>query len=442
MESLNHESLEKVSSLPPRRWSAWLLVLALLGSFAAGALVEHVRVGRQATMAANILSQASTTVKVLGVGQPAPLQIEQQVKFQQFWDLWTLLKDKYYEQPVKDGDLFYGAMQGLAASLGDPYTVFFEPKTASDFQQSLQGRFQGIGAEIGIKDEQLVIIAPLPDTPAERAGLMAGDAIIKIDQQETNGMAVERAVQLIRGAKGTKVTLTIFRPATKKPPFDVSIERDEIFVKSVTWKTLPQNLALIEITHFNEDTAVEFEQAVGKVLKQKPKGLIIDLRNNPGGFLDTALSVAGEWVGRDVVLKERRRGQIINELQGVGRARLHDLPTIVLVNEGSASASEIVAGALQDYGQAKLVGKKTFGKGSVQDLQDLPDGSAVKITVYEWITPKERAINKVGIEPDVTVERTPEDYAADRDPQFDRAVGILTGKATSTAAVAPTSTRP
>jgi carboxyl-terminal processing protease len=254
-------------------------------------------------------------------------------------------------------------------------------------------------------------------------------------------MSVEQAVSLIRGEKGTKVTLKIFRPSTKKPPFDVTIVRDEILVKSVKWKVLPSGVGVIEVTHFNGDTEENFKKAVTEVLKKKPKGIILDLRNNPGGFLDTSLKMAGEWVGDAIVVKERKQGKIIDELHGVGPARLEGIPTIVLVNQGSASASEIVAGALQDQKAATIVGMTTFGKGSVQDYSNLPDGSGIKITIAEWLTPNERTINKTGLEPDITVDRTVEDYAAQRDPQLDRAVGILTGTATSTASSATSSRR-
>lgn len=373
--------------------------------------------------------------QVLGIGQnpPAVLAIDQDVEFKQFWDLWQLLKQKYYEQPVKDKSLFYGAMEGMAASLGDPYTDFFEPKIANDFQQSLAGKFEGIGAEIGVKNKVVQIVAPLPDSPAEKAGLLAGDIILKVDKKEIAGMTIEQVVTMIRGPKGTHVVLTVLRPQ-KKMPFDVSITRDEIRVKSVHWKMLPDQLALITVANFNNDTQDGFSAAVAALVKKDPKGIILDLRNNPGGYLDTALFMAGEWVGDATVVKERRQGKIVETLKGTGRKRLAGVPTVVLVNQGSASASEIVAGALQDVGVAKLVGMKTFGKGSVQEYESFNDGSAIKITIAEWLTPNERAINKVGLEPDVIIDRTTEDYEALRDPQLEKAKALLLGSASTTAA--------
>ncbi len=411
-------------------WVGALLIVGLLGFL----------IGWKMNGPSASATEAVEPGKVIGMGKEMPEEIAKDVEFKQFWNLWQLLKEKYYEQPVQDKSLFYGAMGGLAASLGDPYTSFFEPKLATEFQQSLAGTFDGIGAEIGLKNNLLQIVAPLPESPAERAGLMSGDVIIKIDKKETTGMTTEQAVTLIRGPKGTKVVLSIIRPSQKKPAFDVEIVREKIQVKSVKWKMLPNQIAYIELTNFNQDTEGLFNQAIDFVQKKEAKGVILDMRNNPGGYLETALVIAGEWVGDQVVVKERRQGKIFEELKGTGRKRLANMPTIVLVNEGSASAAEIVAGAIQDYGKGKVVGKKTFGKGSVQEYQDLSDGSGVKITIAEWLTPKERTINKTGLDPEIVVDRTPEDYEADRDPQLDRAVALLggapKGAATSTA-IAP-----
>ncbi len=424
-----------LSSPPARVWPKVLLAL-LCGAVIGFGIRELPETVLPPFLSQRIYGQE----RVIGLNQSHPEKLADDIEFKRFWELWKLLQEKYYIQPVKDRDLFYGAMSGLAQSVGDPYTTYFEPKVAQEFQASLQGKFEGIGAEIGSKDDILQVIAPLPETPAERAGIMAGDILIKINTEDTVGMTVEKAVSLIRGPKGTKVTLNILRPSQKKPPFDVTITRDVIKIKSVRSKMLPNQIGVIELTNFNGDTSEAFREAVREVLRNDPKGLILDLRNDPGGFLDTAIDVASYWVGEEPVVKERRQGKIIQEFKGANRAMLGSLPTIVLVNQGSASASEIVAGALQDYGKARLVGTKTFGKGSVQDYQVLSDGSAVKITIAEWLTPKERTINKTGLTPDITVERTPEDYEAKRDPQLDRAVELLTGAK----AVSPTSssTRP
>lgn len=416
---------------------SWIATVVLCAALAFGAGFSFGRPGSTLAAPKKTASKTVASDLVVGFESPAPSDVELPADFKEFWKLWRTLREKYYKQPVADKKLFYGAMAGLASSLGDPYTVFFEPTSAQEFNQSLQGKFEGIGAEIGIKDGQLEVIAPLPGTPAEKAGLRPEDMILSIDKQDTTDMSVEKAVSLIRGKKGTTVTLSVGRIKKEKDAkgkehsalatFDVTITRATIEVKSVRTKYLRDGIALIEISHFNEDTATLFSKAVDEVLAKNAKGLILDLRNNPGGYLDRATAVAGEWVGDQVVVVERQQDKITEKFRGTGQARLRDMPTVVLVNEGSASASEIVAGALQDYAKAKVVGMKTFGKGSVQDYLELDDRSAVKITIAEWLTPKERSIDKVGIQPDVQLERTQDDIHADRDPQLDAALEILTG---------------
>lgn len=424
------------------RHRVWVLILVVVavGSYGLGA--------KTAVHSTTIADDGSTNGVVTGLDGKPPKGVAKNVDFQQFWEVWKMLKAKYYKQPLDEQKMLYGAMTGLVASTGDPYTSFFEPKLAKEFGDALEGKFEGIGAEIGIKDDQLLVVAPLPDSPAAKAGLLPGDAILSINGTSTDMMTVERAVSLIRGPKGTKVVLSIGRfktdhtqkgkPVQTANRSEILIVRDTITVKSVRTKFLPSGIAMIEIVSFNTDTTEEFSKAVDQVLAKDPKGLILDMRSNPGGFLDRATAVAGEWVGDQVVVSERRQGVTIDEYRGTGRGRLKSLPTIVLVNEGSASAAEIVAGALQDYGMAKLVGKTTFGKGSVQDYSELDNGAAIKITVAEWLTPKGRFINTVGIQPDVTVDRTEEDYHADRDPQLDKAIELLTGASSTRAAASTT----
>lgn len=420
----------------PREWTM-AIAGAVMGVFISFFISSYTRF--------DTIRGLSATGTVQGVGQSPPAHLAQDVDFRAFWDLWQMLQSKYYEQPVGDKTLFYGALEGMTANVGDPYTTFFEPVAAQQFEQSLAGNFDGIGAELGLKDEQIRIVAPLPDTPAERAGLRAGDLILAVDSKDTAGMSIEQAVTLIRGKKGTPVHLTILRPQTKKAAFDVTVIRERIQVKSVKLTMLDGPLAHITVTSFNQDTKELFRDTVGKALAQRPRGVILDLRNNPGGYLDASLTMAAEWLGDREVVLERRQGVIVHRLHGIGRARLKDVPTVVLVNQGSASASEIVAGALQDEGQATLIGEKTFGKGSVQDYVEFDDGSGVKITVAEWLTPQGRAIHEIGLEPDILIERTAEDYEAQRDPQLERAREVLTGPkpgATEEAASASSSARP
>lgn len=352
------------------------------------------------------------------------------VDFQLFWDTWQLIKDRYAKQPVDEKKMFYGALSGMVASLGDPHSIFMEPAATDEFAKELAGKFEGIGAEIGIKKGNLVVIAPLPGSPAEKAGLESGDRIIGIDEVDTTGMALDDAVSRIRGDKGTKVKLHILRGAESEPRV-FEIMRDTITVQSATisYATSPKGkkLAIIKISHFNGDTFDRFLDGVTQAVARDTDGVILDLRNNPGGYLDAAVQILGEWIPGEVAVSERYSDGSKDDHQANGRGRLKDLPTIVLVNGGSASASEIVAGALQDLGKAKLIGEQTFGKGSVQDLIDLDDGSSVKLTIAEWLTPKGANINIEGIVPDYVVERTEEDYEDDKDPQQEAATAWFDG---------------
>jgi len=373
---------------------------------------------------------ATENGKIKNRGSSIPTYLSKDVDFRIFWEVWDLLQKDYVERPISDPKLFYGALKGLVAGVDDPYTVFFDPKTASDFTQELSGSFEGIGAEIGLRDNEIVVIAPLPGTPAEKAGVVAGDAILTIDDIETSGMTLEDAVSKIRGPKGSIVSLKLARGKNNEEVL-VKVTRDTITVESVNFemKSVPnskvKDIAYIRISHFNEDTVGSFDKAVASLFKENARAIILDLRNNPGGFLDSAVTISSQWVDSGSVVIEKSKGDKKIEHPASGLAKLKGVKTVVLVNEGSASASEIVAGALQDYGLATLIGTKTFGKGSVQELQQLSDGSAVKITVAEWLTPKGRSINKLGIEPDIVA---PVDYTKlkeGEDPQLIRALELL-----------------
>lgn len=353
----------------------------------------------------------------------APKDISEDIDFQQFWDVWNYIKEQYYKQPVSETDLYYGAMQGMLDGLEDDYSTFFTPEEAEEFINEINGTFEGIGAEIGVKDDQLQIVSPLPGTPAEKAGLQTGDWILAIDDVITTGMAVEEAVSKIRGEGGTQVVLTIGRQGGAEI-MEIPVTRDTIVVDSVRWETDENHLMTIKISTFNSDTLALFQEAVNEALTSDAKGIILDVRGNPGGLLTSAIDIASLWVGDEIIVIEKAQ-ENAQAYAGFLSARLEGVPTVVLVNEGSASASEIVAGALQDYRVAILVGTQTFGKGSVQDYQELPDGSAVKVTIAQWYTPNGRSINETGIAPDIEVEYTLEEYQAGIDPQKDKAIDIL-----------------
>ena len=354
--------------------------------------------------------------------------LDRRVDFAGFWDIWEIVKSRSVKQPIDDVDLFYGAVAGMVGSLDDPYSIFLDPKTATLFESELSGTFQGIWAEIGIKEDQLKIIAPLPETPAEKAGLRAGDSIMAIDGIETFGLPVDEAVRRIRGDQGTEVKLLIMREGDDIKEY--GIVRETITVDSVRWRMEERSgrrIGVIQLFHFNETTGPAFEEAVQGIMLQNPAGVILDLRNNPGGFLDTAVDVAGEWIQHDVVVQEKFSDGSVRNYNSDGLARFIDVPTVVLVNGGSASASEIVAGALQQQGKATVIGEQTFGKGSVQDYIEFDDGSALKLTIALWLTPDGQSIDQAGITPDQVVELTVDDFNNDLDPQYDRAIEMLTG---------------
>ena len=346
------------------------------------------------------------------------------VDFNQFWEVWDTIKAKYVKQPVNDADIFYGAIQGMVYGLGDPYSVYFPPKAAGEFAKSLSGQFSGIGAEIGIKNEQLVIVAPLPESPADKAGVRAGDKILAIDKESTIGMDIDTAVQNIRGPATSTVVLMILRTGWDKPK-DFSIHRATLNIPAVMMEIKPGNIAYLRVMQFNERTPAQFSKHIDEIKAKNVKGIVLDLRNNPGGYLDSAVDMASEWVKESPIVIERFSDGQENVHDTIGQHRLVDMKTVVLINGGSASASEIVAGALQDTKTAMLVGENSFGKGSVQDLETLPDGSALKITVAEWFTPNGNSINEKGIMPDVEVKVDYSTVQVGEDKVLEKALELL-----------------
>lgn len=401
-------------------WAAWFLIVILV-SFGLGYRTGEEHGAERAIGSGQVFGKET---------EPLAGYLKSDVNFSLFWDVWKILQEKYVDRPISETAMFYGALEGLVAGVGDPYTSFLDPKTASEFNQELAGSFEGIGAEIGLDDSNIVVIAPLPGTPAEKAGLKPKDRIIFIDGKVTSGMTLEAAVSAIRGKRGTEVVLKIVRAGIDEP-FEVKIIRSTIAIKSVQFsmKAAPDSqradIAYIKISHFNEDTSNDFSAAVNKALKENPKALILDLQNDPGGFLETAIDVASYWISSGPVVIQQTKSDDREEFPARGKPLLNGLKTVVLINAGSASASEIVAGALQDYKAATLIGEKTFGKGSVQELQSLPDGSAVKVTVAKWLTPSGRSINDAGIDPDIVVSIDRSKLNDNEDPILDRALELL-----------------
>lgn len=351
------------------------------------------------------------------------------VNFDLFWEAWNLVSEKYVDpSKIDKNKMIYGAISGMVKSLRDPFSGFMNPEESQQFSEDMQGTFEGIGAEIGIKNDILTVIAPIEGTPADQAGLKAGDMIIKIDDAVTTDMTVDEAVAKIRGPKGTEIKLTILREKNGNPK-EITIVRDTINVKSVRVEFKDDGIAVLKISKFGDDTASEFNRSVIEILSHKAPGIILDLRNNPGGYLETAVETASKFIPEDtLVVSEEDRGGNRNEYRARGGDILKGIPVVVLVNSGSASASEILAGALRDDLGAKLVGNKTFGKGSVQQLEKMTGGLSLRITIARWLTPKGEYIMEKGIDPNINVDLSDDDYNNNRDPQRDKALEILKGE--------------
>ncbi len=357
-----------------------------------------------------------------------------------FWEAVSVIKENYVDiKEVTDDKLLYGAVSGLLRSLGDPHSIFFNPADAKKFEEDLLGVFGGIGAEIGIRNEQLLIISPLKGNPAERVGLLAGDKILRVDEKNTANIAIDEAVKIIRGEPGTEVRLLIMRDGWNEAR-EFKITRELIIVPTLEWeildteKTKKEKIAFIQLYNFSPNSVSNFREAIFSVISQGAKGIILDLRNNSGGYLDTSIELAGWFLNRgEVVVKQQFRPQSEKEdkiFKARGNEALSEMPTVIIVNGGAASASEILAGALRDNRQIKLVGTKTFGKGTVQEVVQLGDGSVVKISVSKWVTPAGIVIDEEGLLPDFEIEIKEKDIEKEKDPQLEKAIEVMLNQIT------------
>ncbi len=347
-----------------------------------------------------------------------------------FWQVWKLLNDKYVATKktatTTDQDRIWGAIQGMTETLGDPYTVFMPPEDAKEFEANISGNFEGVGMEIGIKDGALSVVSPLKGSPAEKAGVKAGDKIITIDGKTAVDLTTDQAVKLIRGPKGTTVKITVLRNGNTKP---LSFEIARALIDIPTAKTeIKGDVFIISLYNFYAQADTQFNQALKEFIKSKKHKLILDLRGNPGGYLNSAVNMASWFLplGKPIVREEFGS----NKPENVYRSKGYDIFTdklqfLILVDSGSASASEILAGALQEYGVAKLVGTKTYGKGSVQELVKVTDKTSLKVTIAKWLTPFGKSISEGGLTPDYEVKISDADTKADRDPQMDKALELL-----------------
>lgn len=337
-------------------------------------------------------------------------------------ELYDSLKQGFDGQ-LDTSKLEDGLKAGLVEAAGDEYTEYLNPEETKDFNEQLSGSFEGIGAELGKEEQSIVIISPIAGFPAEKAGIKARDIITEINGESAYNISVTDAVKKIRGEKGTKVKLQVVREGK---PLEFEITRDTINLPSVKTEITDDNIGIIEISRFGEDTTMLVQKAAREFQDKKVKAVVLDMRGNPGGLLDAAVGVSNVWLDKgDLILEEKRGDEVVKSFRADRAPILGGMPTVVLVDEGSASASEIVAGALRDNNAATIIGQKTYGKGSVQEVRELNDGGVLKVTVARWYTPAGKNIDKDGIEPDQKVEITEDDLKAQRDPQKDAALAKL-----------------
>ena len=368
--------------------------------------------------------------KVTSITNKTP-SFETTADFAPFWKAWNLLKEKsIYSDKLTDQNLVWGAIKGLASTTGDPYTTFFSPDDNKLFKDEIKGSFGGIGAEVGMKDNVITIIAPLKDTPAWKAGIKSGDKILKIDKTATNDLSVDEAINIMRGEKGTTVVLTILREG-ESATREIKIVRDTIAIPTIDTENLPGGISVIKFYSFSENSDNLFASALNEFIKSGNHKLILDLRGNPGGYLEVAVNIASWFVdeGKVIVSEDFGGSHKAQDYRSHGPRLFNDkLQFVVLVDGGSASASEILAGALREHKIATLIGETTFGKGSVQELVDVTPDTSLKVTVARWLTPNGISISKAGLEPDIKVPFTVKDFEAKKDPQMDKAVEVLKAK--------------
>jgi carboxyl-terminal processing protease len=394
-----------------------LLLVVFAGGFASGYLLKD-------KLPAGVLSVQTAPTPEAGAIDATPDSL--QPLFEPFWEAWQIVHDNYVDQPVDDVKMMQGAISGMLASLGDQHTSYMDPDMYLQANSSMEGSYDGIGAWVDSTGDYLTIVSPMPDSPAEKAGLKPGDMVIAIDGEDMTGIDGDLVIRKVLGEAGTTVELTVLREGESEP-LVFNVTRAHITIPSVEGKMLENNIGYVHIFTFSVNTAPELQETLEDLLAQGAEGFVVDFRNNGGGLLTTAIDVASEFIPSGNV--------VLYEQYGDGRRDVHktvkgglatDMPIVVLINEGSASASEVVAGAIQDLERGKLVGVTSYGKGSVQNWIPLNnDQGAVRVTIAKWLTPSERTIHEIGLTPDVEVEMTEEDYEAERDPQLDKAVEVL-----------------
>jgi len=414
--------------------AAAFILLLVVGSFSIGMFVGG-GISEDETPVvspSSAVSTASTVLQetvedILETKPPqetsTPADLEQ--LFEPFWQSWDLVHDLYIDQPVNDELMMQGAINGMMDSLGDQHSSYMDPDQYRQANIDIDGSYEGIGAWVDATSEYLTIVSPMPGSPAEKAGLQPGDQIIAIDGEDMTGIDGSLVIRKVMGPAGTSLTLTIFREGEPEP-FDVTLERARIVIPVVEFEVLDGDIAYIKLFTFSGNATEEFTAALEDLMDQEPVGMILDLRNNPGGERDTAVEITSQFIGDGVIMYQEYGDGSRDSFEAVKGGLATDIPLVVLINEGSASGSEIVAGAIQDYERGILVGMVSFGKGSVQNWIPLVDDQGlVRVTIARWLTPNGRTIHELGVEPDIEVEYTEEDFLNELDPQLDKAIEIL-----------------
>jgi carboxyl-terminal processing protease len=413
-----------------------IVLLLLVGSFSMGLFVGseiNGDTGTQQTSAASAVSTASNVLQesledILDADPPqattTPAELED--LFAPFWQSWDLVHDLYIDQPVDDELMMQGAIRGMMQSLGDQHSSYMDPDQYRQVNMPLVGSYEGIGAWVDATREYLTIMSPMPGSPAEAAGLLPGDQIIAVDGEDMTGIDGNLVIRKVVGPAGTEVTLTIYREGEGEP-FDVTVERAKIILPPLEYEMLDDDIAYIRLYNFSKTATSEFTDALKDLLDQEPAGLILDLRNNTGGERDSAVAISSQFIDEGVIMYQEYGDGSRDTFDALKGGLATDIPLVVLINEGSASGSEIVAGMIQDYERGTLVGMVTFGKGSVQNWVPLADEQGmVRVTIARWLTPNGRTIHEVGVNPDIEVDFTEEDLENDIDPQLEKAIEILT----------------
>ncbi len=401
----------------------FLAVIIMLGTFSGGFLV-----GQAFPLLKNSGENLDNQITSTNPPQSSTGTEELDTLFEPFWETWNYVNEQYVDQPVDQTLMMRGAIEGMLSSLGDPHTSYMDPEMFQQQNAPLQGEYEGIGAWVDVSGEFLIIISPMPGSPAEAAGLKSDDQVIAVDGEDMTGIEGNLVLRRILGEAGTDVTLSIYRPSTEET-FDVTITRQKITMPSVVGEMLEDDIAYVQLINFGDKTHQDLRNILKDLLKEKPVGLILDLRNNGGGYLNTAIDVTSEFVSQSPIMYEEFGDgeKITYKAKPNGLAT--KIPLVVLINEGTASASEIAAGAIQDYERGILVGMTSYGKGSVQNWLPLQNNQgAIRVTIARWLTPNERQINELGLTPDIEVEITEEDITAERDTQLEKAIELLLEK--------------